>query len=487
MKIRIETDTPEFAGDIADVVRLFFGEESAVFSGGDALLRHAHREEDGLWTETAEWLPGGARWSRTGEAASEPLEARRRRKRLTKQACYDALKAAAGRKPAWGSLTGIRPTRLYYRELEQGRTPLEAEARLIGEYDLDPEKARPLTEIVRAQEPSMGEDPSCADLYVGIPFCVTRCAYCSFSSGVIGDGKLVEPYLAALGREIDAAAEMARASGLRTEVGYMGGGTPSSLSAPQLDALLTRIERRFPGMREWTVEAGRPDTLDEEKLRMLRDHPVTRISINPQTMNDETLERIGRRHTARETEEAFALARRLGFDDINMDVIAALPGETQKMFERTLAGVRRLSPECLTVHTLAVKRSSRLHEERYRQQDERAAQMVRAARACASDLGMRPYYLYRQKYMADNLENVGYSLPGRECRYNIDNMEEIRSVLALGAGGISKRLLGREKRILRIPNVSNIAQYIERIDGMIGRKRAFFSPAPGEEEARFDS
>ena len=487
MKIRIETDKPAFENDIADVIRLFFGEASAVASGEDALLRHRHREAGGRWEETVSLLSdaGEISFRRAGEPSPEPLEAKRRRKRLVKQACYDALKAASGRKPAWGSLTGIRPTRLYYRELEQGWSGEEAEARLIAEYDLDPEKARLLTEIVRAQAPYMTEDAGCADLYVGIPFCVTRCTYCSFSSGVIGDGRLVEPYLSALAREIDAAAEMARTAGVRTEVGYMGGGTPSSLSSRQLDALLSRIERRFPGMREWTVEAGRPDTLDEEKLRMLRDHPVTRISINPQTMNDETLRAIGRRHTARETAEAFELARRLGFDDINMDIIAALPGETPEMFERTLEGIRRLRPECLTVHTLAVKRASRLHEERYSRRDESAAQMVRRARAFAAELGMQPYYLYRQKYMADNLENVGYSLPGRACRYNIDNMEEIRSVLALGAGGISKRLLGREKRILRIPNISNIGQYIERIGGMIERKRAFFSPPGGE--AQVDS
>ena len=224
------------------------------------------------------------------------------------------------------------------------------------------------------------------DVYIGIPFCTTRCAYCSFSSGEIGDGRLVEPYMAALLHEIEACAEMAREMGLHIRVGYIGGGTPSSLTTPQLDRLLTHVEKHFGALAEFTVEAGRPDTLDAQKLRMLRDHPVTRISINPQTMNDATLTRIGRAHTAKQTVETYELARSIGFDDINMDVIAALPGEDYAMFAHTLAEIRRLRPESLTVHTLAIKRSSRLHEEKYAQAEQDVARMVALGRQTAHDM-----------------------------------------------------------------------------------------------------
>ena len=234
--------------------------------------------------------------------------------------------------------------------------------------------------------------------------------------------------------------------------------------------------RAFPEATEWTVEAGRPDTLSEEKLRALRDFPVGRISINPQTMNDATLQKIGRAHTAKDVRDAYALARHMGFDHINMDLIAALPGETPADFERTLAEIRSLAPESLTVHTLAVKRSSRLHEQNYRPTETDTVQgMVERGLEAAHAMGMHAYYLYRQKYMAGNLENVGYALPGHACTYNIDIMEETTSILALGAGGISKRVQDdAEKRIRRAPNVSNIEQYTARVDEMIERKRELF-------------
>lgn len=481
MRIAVETDLPQFAGDIADVVRLFYGEGAAVAPGEehDAELVHAHRLEAGMWREScglscgprSEFMALSARAASPEDGA---LEEKRQLKRLVKRCCYELLRRYTGRQPAWGSLTGIRPTRLYYQQLEKGKTREEARRTLRELFDLSEEKLELLEEIITSQSGFVQRPANACDLYVGIPFCTTRCAYCSFSSGEIGDGKLVEPYLEALGREIDACAAMARELGLSVRVGYMGGGTPSSLSTRQLDRLLARIESRFGRLDEWTIEAGRPDTLDEEKLRMLRAHPVTRISINPQTMNDETLARIGRAHTARETLECFRLARELGFDDINMDVIAALPGEDLAMFERTLTKVRALGPDSLTVHTLAIKRSSRLHEQRYQPSAADAGAMVALGRETAHAMGMRAYYLYRQKYMADNLENVGYAKPDRICRYNIDNMEETTSVMALGAGGISKCVMRQEEKILRAPNIANIEQYIERVDEMIARKRAVF-------------
>lgn len=480
MKIAIETPLEGFRNDIADVVRLFYGEGAAVTAqeAHDATLTHAHALEDGVWTERFAFSSQTNAQETTlrSEAATDGgLEEKRRLKRLIKRCCYQLMKEITGRRPAWGSLTGIRPTRLYYQQMERGSTRAQARAALETLFDLSSEKLELLDEIIDAQAGLVDRPANACDLYVGIPFCTTRCAYCSFSSGEIGDGRLVEPYLHALFHEIDLCAEMARDLRLDIRVGYIGGGTPSSLSTAQLDRLLTHLRSRFGGLQEWTVEAGRPDTLDREKLAMMKSHPVTRISINPQTMNDETLVRIGRMHTAQQTIDCYHLARELGFEDINMDVIAALPGEDYAMFAHTMDVIRDLNPDSLTVHTLAIKRSSRLHEQRYEQQEEDAARMVALGRETAHAMGMRAYYLYRQKYMAQNLENVGYARPQRICRYNIDNMEETVSVLALGAGGISKCVMRQEEKILSAPNIANIEQYIARVDEMAARKRAVFA------------
>ena len=476
MKTAIDTQLPQFQNDIADVVRLFYGEGAAVTpqEPHDALLVHTHRLDGSQWCEAFTLTAGDERLSmdmRADAVTDGGLEDNRQLKRLVKRCCYQLLKGYTGRTPAWGSLTGIRPTRLYYQQLERGKSRGEARTALHELFDLSEEKLDLLDEIITAQSGWVHRPQSACDLYVGIPFCTTRCAYCSFSSGEIGNGRLVEPYLAALMHEIDLCSELAQETGLQIRVGYVGGGTPSSLTTAQLDRLLTHIERRFGPLDEFTVEAGRPDTLDEEKLSMLRAHPVTRISINPQTMNDETLRAIGRAQTI----DTYHLARKLGYDDINMDVIAALPGEDLDMFARTLRIVGELAPDSLTVHTLAIKRSSRLHEQGYTQSERDVAQMVQMGREAAHALGMRAYYLYRQKYMAENLENVGYARPDRICRYNIDNMEETTSVLALGAGGISKCVMRQEEKILRAPNIANIEQYIVRVDEMVQRKREAFA------------
>lgn len=479
MRIAIVTPFEGFRNDIADVVRLFYGEGAAVTMNDphDAELTHTHEIKEGVWIECFALSGGPTATFVTlrGEAVTcGGLEEKRQLKRLIKRCCYRLFKQVTGRRPAWGSLTGIRPTRLYYQQMESGKMREQARAALEELFDLSAEKLDLLDEIIDAQDGLIQRPQNACDLYIGIPFCTTRCAYCSFSSGEIGNGKLVEPYLDALFREIDLSSQMARDMGLDIRVGYIGGGTPSSLTTGQLDRLLCHMQSRFGKLEELTVEAGRPDTLDREKLAMLRSHPVTRISINPQTMNDETLRVIGRAHTAQQTIDCYHMARELGFDDINMDVIAALPGEDFAMFSRTLDIIRELDPDSLTVHTLAIKRSSKLHEQKYQQQEEDVARMVALGRETAHGMGMRAYYLYRQKYMAENLENVGYAKKKSICRYNIDNMEETTSVLALGAGGISKCVMRQEEKILRAPNIANIEQYIARVDEMAQRKRVAF-------------
>lgn len=479
MKIVVITPLGGFANDIADVVRLFYGEGAAVRPGEpcDARLVHEHALHDGVWYESFRLLGEGAPkvLTMSEKAVIDGLEEKRRLKRLIKRCCYGLLRDHTGMRPAWGSLTGIRPTRLYYQQLEAGMSRARARAFLAEQFDLSQDKLKLLDEVLDAQMGYVQRDPQVCDLYIGIPFCTTRCAYCSFSSGELGDGHLVEPYLEALFREIDACARLSRELGFRVRAGYLGGGTPTSLTTSQLNRLLLHVEKCFGAFPELTVEAGRPDTLDREKLSMLRMHPVTRISINPQTMNDETLVRIGRAHTAGQTAEMYALSRTLGFDNINMDVIAALPGEDTDLFAHTLERVQEMSPDSLTVHTLAIKRSSRLHEQGYRPCEADVADMVAMGRDAAHSMGMHAYYLYRQKYMAQNMENVGYARDDCVCRYNIDNMEETTSVLAMGAGAISKCVLSGEERILRAPNVSNIEQYICRVDEMIDRKRRAFS------------
>ena len=280
----------------------------------------------------------------------------------------------------------------------------------------------------------------------------------------------------ALEKEIAGTLRLTEEKGLRPRAFYMGGGTPTSLSAGLLERVLRACRPFIDRAKETTVEAGRPDTIDEEKLRVIRDQGATRISVNPQTMHDETLSRIGRRHTTAQTEAAYALARKAGFTHINMDLIAGLPGESPDMFRQTLEWSRSLAPESLTVHTLSIKRSSLLHLWEAALPDGKTVEdMVDAGRREAAARGMRPYYLYRQKHMAGNLENVGYALPGHECLYNVDMMEETGHVLAVGAGAISKRVDPRIGRIERAPNVSEIGHYIARTEEMLARKRALWA------------
>ncbi len=478
MRVALTTETPQFFADIADVLRIFLGEAQVLppedAGGADASLCHTCAEEGGFWVDSYVWDQGGQAWRHTERkpVAQGALVGKRMRKRAVKTACYALMKEVTGTQPPWGALTGIRPTRLYYEQLAQGASPEQAEANLVRLFDLAPEKAALLGEIARAQDGMMGCEDDAVDVYAGIAFCTTRCTYCSFASVELGRGQLVAPYLAALHQEIAAAGALVREAGLRVRTLYVGGGTPTALCSGELAGVLEALGREFPGAGEWTVEAGRPDTLDAEKLAMLRSFPVTRISINPQTLQDETLARIGRAHTAEQTLRAYAAAREAGFDNINMDLICALPGEGEAEFADTLERVSRLSPESLTIHTLAIKRASKLRDMAHQQCDAQTAQrMVETGHAAAHAMGMRAYYLYRQKYMAGNLENVGYAKPGCACRYNIDNMEETTSVLALGAGGISKRIFGAEARIERAPNVSNIDHYIARVQEMIARKQ----------------
>lgn len=484
--IRVQTAHPEFLSDIGDMLRLFLGDVQIAECADSADYIHTSREEGGRVIDL--WTHGDGRFALENPAPmGTQVEQRRARKRQVKMALYELLKAETGMRLPWGALTGIRPTRLFYEGLDAGLDFPAARARMMREFDLSADRADLLCEIAEMQRGLRDAPRDCFDLYIGIPFCRTRCSYCSFSSGEIGrNQKLVAPYTAALIREIDLSAQIVREAGLKVRAAYMGGGTPTSIPCDDLERILAAAREAFPGAVEWTVEAGRPDTIDREKLRMLRRMEIGRISVNPQTFCDETLARIGRAHTGADTVAAYEMARELGFDDINMDLIAALPGETPEIFAQTIDRVIDLSPDSVTVHSLAIKRSSRLHEEMHvsgaghtQVSAAGAEEMIAHARARLTAAGWRPYYLYRQKYMAGNLENVGYARTGKACLYNIGNMEETANVLALGAGAISKWLFEKNMRIERAANLKNIEEYVRRVDEMAQRKRALI-PSEGK-------
>ncbi len=433
----------------------------------------------GFFHISFEW--NGHRAERSTAAPEDPdprirtLHRRRAARRLCKQTLYDLLREITGFRPPWGSLTGVRPTHLMLEALADGSSPEAAVSRLITDFDVAPDRAALLAEIAAEQGKLPPPGDEWMDVYIGIPFCTTRCAYCSFSSGEIGDGSLVEPYMNSLIREMRACTDILKESGRNLRALYVGGGTPTALPLDAFEHLMAETVACFPGAKEYTVEAGRPDTLTRAKLCAIRNTGIGRISINPQTMNDRTLAVIGRAHTARQVRDAYALAREENIPHINMDVIAGLPGENETDFAHTMNEARKLKPESLTVHTLAIKRSSRMSLENHPLPDgDMTARMVEAGRKTARDMGMAPYYLYKQKYMAGNLENTGYALPGHACLYNVDIMEETTHILAMGAGGISKRIWEDEGHITRAPNVSNIRDYIDRTDEMINRKKALF-------------
>lgn len=398
-------------------------------------------------------------------------------KNILKKLLYRMLASYTGRTLPWGNLTGIRPTKIPMALLEQGWKNTEIAAYMREKYFTSREKTALAVMIANRERHLLKEIDfeNGYSLYVGIPFCPSICLYCSFSSSPLHLWKdKVDAYLDALCREIDETSEMFAGKELNTV--YIGGGTPTTLEADQMDRLLTKLKERFclDRCREFTVEAGRPDSITREKLMTLRAHGISRISINPQTMNQKTLDLIGRRHTVEETVRAFELARELGFDNINMDLIVGLPGEDIAEVEHTMKEIAKLDPDSVTVHSLAVKRAARL---RLFKEEHKEMTMVNNARIMdmtaryAQESGMFPYYLYRQKNMAGNFENVGYAKEGKEGLYNILIMEEVESILALGAGA-STKLVWAKDRIERVENVKDITNYIERIDEMIERKRA---------------
>ncbi len=474
---KVFINKPQFEYDIHSLIKAFYpGEDVKVLcmEGRDPEAIFIDFEENGIRMRLGKKMEGGGCRAQYAAGAG-----RTEIKNILKQLIYEVLSKHLEKELPWGTLTGIRPTKIPMGMLEEGWEEdgiLEEMKRI---YFISEEKGKLSIDIAKREKQILSSlhYKDGYSLYIGIPFCPTTCLYCSFPSYPIGVWKKrVGDYLDALEKEI---AYISKAyEGKLLDTVYIGGGTPTTLDPEELDRLLALMGKYFDlgCVQEFTVEAGRADSITEQKLETLKKYPITRISVNPQTMKEETLKIIGRHHSVEQVKDAFAMARREGFDNINMDIILGLPGETQEDVAYTVREIAKLRPDSLTVHSLAVKRASGLN--RWIEENGISAlnntdiTMEIAAKA-AMDMGMRPYYLYRQKNMSGNFENVGYAQPGKYGIYNILIMEEVQTIVACGAGSISKRVYP-DGRIERCENVKDVAQYIDRIDEMIERKKRLF-------------
>lgn len=406
-------------------------------------------------------------------------------KRIAKLGAYKILTGFTKKTLApWGILTGIRPTKIVHRLIDQGWLKEDIIKHLIVCYALKEEKANLLTDVAFRQRQYLLDEAGARKLvsiYIGIPFCPTRCAYCSFPAYSLKKwGKLVEPYLAALHTEILKTGELLKKFKLEVETVYIGGGTPTSLTPDQLAGIIKLVNSELISeeTKEFTVEAGRPDTISGEMLRVLKDGGVNRLSINPQSMQVKTLAAIGRDHSPDDVIEKVKLAREVGFDNINMDVIIGLPGETPQDVQLTMDKLKEINPENITVHTMAIKRASRLKEERENYTlpiEFEVAEMSKITQESVSAINMHPYYLYRQKQILGQLENIGFAKEGYDCIYNIQMMEERQTIIGLGVGSGSKFVQPGIWTLESTYNPKDPLNYIERIDELVLRKEDMLS------------
>lgn len=483
--ITVKCSEDQFAYDIHSLVKAFYpAEDVKVFREGEKdissdrnlpelfILLRKQKIEITLQVNQNTIL--------TRHAELRGKEERAEYKNVLKQLLYRTLSAHTGKELPWGTLTGIRPTKIPYMMMEEGKTNEEIRTYMRETYFCSDEKAELAYEIAAKERQILSkihyEDGY--SLYLGIPFCPTTCLYCSFTSYPICAFKdKVGHYLTALKKEIDYVKEAFQNKILDSV--YIGGGTPTTLEAEQLKELLSYLRQNldFSQVKEFTVEAGRADSITKEKLEVLKAQGVTRISVNPQTMNQKTLDLIGRRHTVEQVNQAFYLARETGFTNINMDLILGLPNETKEDVAITLQEVEKLHPDSLTVHSLAIKRASKLSQwilEHGISCLKNTDETMQDAAKTAKKMDMQPYYLYRQKNMSGNFENVGYATPGNYGIYNILIMEEVQTIIACGAGTVTKRVYP-DGRIERCDNVKDVALYISKIEEMIDRKRQLFA------------
>lgn len=475
--------------DLFELVRVFYPNRKIVFiedredyKDSDILIESSLINNDGNLVSITNFYNDGVLISTSREDVND-IEIFRSPFEKTinvgiKKSLYNGLIALSDNKVPWGILTGIRPVKIVHGLMEKQIDEKVIFNTLINEYKLSKDKAHLIIDIAEKQSkyiyPIRDDRYS---LYISIPFCPTRCVYCSFPAYPLGRfDNLIEDYVDKLIYEINCISDIMKDKSINSV--YIGGGTPTAISTSQLERIIAAVYKNFGKVHidEFTVEAGRPDTINKEVLKMFKDYDIKRISINPQTMNDRTLKLIGRRHTSLDIIEAYNLAKDIGIEIINMDLIVGLPGEGVDEIVSTLEKVEKLNPENLTVHTLSVKRGSKFKDdlEAYCLENQQSLEnMLDKTREFASQMKLTPYYLYRQKQILGNFENIGYSKEGMECIYNISIMEEKETIIAAGMGSISKIYYPEENRIERVPNYKDLLEYINRIEDLIDKKRKF--------------
>ena len=473
ISITFSTNKEEFLNDYMDIVRAFYP-YICVQEGGDEVYLQLDEIAENEYNCIINDFENRYNSSQITIKIEQNLDFVKNRallKRYSKVALYDYFNHITGEKLPYGSLTGIRPTKLFHDTMRKGEN-----ATLYFEQDLrvSKEKTKLIELICHNQQSVYKTDLDQVDLFVNIPICVSRCSYCSFLSAELGKiKKSVQAYCDLLCRDIARAKELIAKMNKKVRCIYVGGGTPTSFTAEQLDSVLSLLGDI--DCREFTVEAGRPDTIDKQKLDIMAKNNVGRISINPQTFNQSTLDAIGRKHSVEDIFRIYEVARQYDFE-INMDLIAMLPDESFDDFKHSVDTAISLNPDNITVHTLAMKRGSNLKLEGYdnKQIENLPEQMVDYSFQSLISSGYEPYYMYKQKYMSGNLENIGYCKPGKECVYNIDIIEETHSIIACGAGGISKRLYQAEDRLERLANPKGIDVYLARDEENFDKREEFF-------------
>ena len=452
----IETNRQDYKKELEEVVYMF--------SSGEGLeITHAQTQQGNEYTDTVT-INGKTYELKNTHTPTDFLDKKRFEKRFSKLCLYKALTDHFKMNLKWGALTGIRPVKMA-RDLGEG---FESEFKAV--FDVSDKKINLVKEILKAQTGLYDENSEYSGLFVGIPFCPSRCLYCSFISEEIGKTKYATEYKNALVKEI--LALKGKTSTVRSV--YVGGGTPVCLTDSDFAEILNAVNSVVKKGIEFTVEAGRPDVITKSKLEIMKDAGVTRVCVNPQTFSDKTLKLIGRKHSASDVIEKFELVKSYGFS-INADVIAGLLGETLEDFKHTIDTAISLNPDNITVHTLCIKKGSKLKTETERLSVDYIDQMIDYSYLALKNAGYTPYYMYRQKYAAENLENVGYSKAGKECIYNIDVMEENTNNPACGANAVSKRVYMSENRIERYGTPKDIKTYIDKIDKIIEEKDKFFA------------
>ncbi|GAA0685308.1 MULTISPECIES: coproporphyrinogen III oxidase [Clostridium] len=466
MKVKINLNNLKYRYDIYQIFNLFypydaieFGEEESTF---EVIV-----ENHCIILKTA------------GKNLEKTFEEEVTKQHL-KREIFKFLKSLTHKELPWGTLVGIRPSKIALDMVKAGYSNDDIIKYFRDNYLASEKKAQLCIDVAAREESFVNHDKNLVSVYVGMAFCPTRCVYCSFASNPIGGNKkLVEPYVECLKQEISAIAEYIKDKNLKVQCVYFGGGTPTSVDEKTFHGVMKEIYDDIISQfnpEEFTVECGRPDSITEEKLKTMKDFKVNRISINPQTMNDNTLKSIGRNHDSKEVIEKFNLARSLGFDNINMDIIVGLPGEGLREINHTLDIIKKLSPDNLTVHGMSIKRASKLHEEivlkntvKIAEQEE-LNKMYEATTIAAKELGMKPYYMYRQKNMVGNMENIGYSIEGKESIYNIQIIEEKQTILAAGADAVTKVVFLDENRLERFADVKDVREYVKRLPEMVEKK-----------------